>query len=111
MHTTARNSSGRCVMAAPTSNPEFEPPKIASLPGSGVPRFNQPFRSRQEIIECNLPVPPFGRLVPLGSEFRTSANIWQREQATPFHQKSDEHAELRCHRHAIATVRGHDCGM
>ena len=30
MHMTARNSAGRCVRAAPTSKPEFEPPKIAS---------------------------------------------------------------------------------
>src|SRR5882762_1714997 len=30
MQTTPRNKSGRCVIAAPTSSPEFDPPKIAS---------------------------------------------------------------------------------
>ncbi len=31
MQTAARNSSGRWVSAAPTSSPEFDPPKMASL--------------------------------------------------------------------------------
>ena len=37
MHTAARNRSGRCVSEAPTSNPELDPPKMASLSAVVLP--------------------------------------------------------------------------
>ena len=36
-HTAAANSSGRCVTAAPTSSPPFDPPHTASRDGDVIP--------------------------------------------------------------------------
>ena len=36
-HTAAVNRSGRCVTAAPTSSPPFDPPHTASRPGDVIP--------------------------------------------------------------------------
>ena len=36
-NSSAPNKSGRCVKAAPTRRPEFEPPNMASFPGVVLP--------------------------------------------------------------------------
>ena len=81
MHTTARNRSGRCVIAAPTSRPEFEPPKMASFCGSVRPVSISHSAAHKKVVECHLPVPPLGGVVPLDAEFRSSTNVGQRKQA------------------------------
>ena len=70
--------------------------------------INQPLRGRNEIVECNLSVSPFGCLMPRDTEFRTSTNVRQRKHAASLHQEGNEDAELWCHRNAVAAIRGHD---
>ena len=50
----APNSSGRCVMQAPTSRPPLLPPWIASFAGLRVLVVDQPLGRGDEVVEGDL---------------------------------------------------------
>ena len=111
MHTTARNKSGRWVRAAPTSKPEFEPPKIASFPGAVRPVLMSHSAAEKKIIVSRLPVAALRGFVPLHSKFRSATNVWQRKEAATLHEKGDEDTELRRHGNSVAAIGSHNRGV
>ena len=81
-HHTARHRSGRCVIAAPTSSPPFEPPAIARRSRERSAGGDQPVGGGVEVVEHVLLVRPPAGLVPCLAVLETAAQPGDRVQAT-----------------------------
>ena len=109
--TTARNSSGRCVSAAPTSRPPFERPEIASRAGAGDAVRDQPFGRRDEIVEHVLLAAEHAGLVPVLAVFAAAAQDRQRVGAAGFEERDRRRRPARQHAEVEAAVAGEQRGL
>src|SRR5260370_798710 len=107
-HRAAQNRSGRCVMAAATSSPEFDPPKMASFAGAvrHVRMSHSAAERKSSNATCRLR--PLAAWVQLGSKLGTAGDVGQSKLAAALDKASHENAELRGRGDSVTSVGGQD---
>src|SRR6185437_15833450 len=95
---TARNSSGRCVVTVPTSNPPLLPPRMAS------------FSRGNKVIKDVLLLVQHACVVPFLSEFATTAKICHRVESALLYPPRNERVETGREAHVKAAVAIEDGG-
>ena len=109
--TTARNSSGRWVSAAPTSRPPFDRPEIASRAGAGDAVRDQPFGGGDEIVEHVLLAAEHAGAVPVLAVFAAAAQDGQRVDAAGLEERDRRRRPARRHAVFEAAVAGEQRGL
>ena len=88
-HDTAAHRSGRCVSAAPTSNPPFERPSMARRSRDVRPGRHEPVGGRVEVVEHVLLVRPAAGVVPRLAVLDPAPQAGDRIQPAPFAPRGD----------------------
>ena len=84
--TTARNSSGRCSITAPTSRPPLLPPWMASRRGVVMRLRHQVLGHGDEVVEGVLALVLQRGLVPAGAELAAAADVGHHQHAAAAYQ-------------------------